>query len=239
MSTKTLCSLLFSMFFVGAVQTISAQETTTNGNSTQSNEGTIDDLIVKSMRLPALQEIGGSPFMSPDYKTGKVIIDNDLVVSDVPVKFNIFSNAIMVQKDGNEMRLESFKLVTYDDVLDPANIKHFEFGQGFPEVDNHTDKSIYQILSKGANAQLLKYLTQKVEDVNTLGDYNRREIVTTEQLYLYVPGSGIKKIKSGKKDIKDALPALSAKIEEIATSKNLKLKSESEIVMLVDALNKP
>lgn len=227
------------MFFIGAVQTISAQETATNENSTHSNEGTIDDLIVKSMRLPALQEIGGSPFMSPDYKTGKVIIDNDLVVSDVPVKFNIFSNAIMVQKDGNEMKLESFKLVSYDDKLDLDNIKHYEFGQGFPEVDNHTDKSVYQILSNGPKAQLLKYLTQKVEDVNTLGDYNRREIVTTEQLYLYVPGSGIKKIKSSKKDIKDALPALSVKIDEITASKNLKLKSESEIVMLVDALNKP
>ncbi len=216
-----------------------AQNVSTTENTSQSTEGSIDDLIVKLMRLPALQEIGGSPFLSPEYKTGKVKMDNDQIVTDVPVKFNIYNNAIMVQKDGNDMKLESFKIVSYDDVLDPINIKHYEFGQGYPEIDNHSDKSVYQILTNGPKAQLLKYYTQKVEDVNTLGDYNRREIVTTEQLYIYVPGGGIKKIKSAKKDIKDALPAMSAKIEEFSSSNNLKLKSESEIVLLVEALNRP
>ena len=61
----------------------------------------------------------------------------------------------------------------------------------------------------------------------------------TEQLYLYVPGKDIKRIKASKKDITEALPALSSKIEEIAAKNNLKLKSESEIVTLVEALNKP
>ena len=82
-------------------------------------------------------------------------------------------------------------------------------------------------------------MSQKVEDAATLGDYSRREIVTTEQFYIYVPGGAIKRIKGGKKDFAEALPDLSVKINEFVAANSLKLKSEGELTMLVEALNKP
>ena len=94
----------------------------------------------------------------------------------------------------------------------------------------------------GSKVHLLKFISQKVEDVPTLGDYSRREIVTTEQFYVYVPGGEIKRIKSlksGKQSLQEALPALSSRIDEISTTKKLKLKSENEISLLVEELNKP
>lgn len=202
-------------------------------------ELTIDDLSVKTMRLPALAEVGGSMFLSPDYKPGVVLISNNKKVTDVPVKFNILSNAVMVQKDGMEMRLESFYEVSYDETTNDGGIRHLRFRQGYPEADNHSSTSVYQVISEGPKVHLLKYMTQKVEDAATLGDYSRKELVTTEQLYLYVPGGALKKIKSAKKDLTEVLPALSAKIEEIISTNNLKLKNESEISQLVEALNKP
>lgn len=200
---------------------------------------TIDDLQVKPMRLPALQEVGGSPFMTEDYQTGSVQVADDKIVTNVPVKFNIFSNAVMVQKDGQDMRLESFQVVSYDITGNDGAIKHIMFKQGYPEIDNHTDKSVYQVLSMGSNVHLVKFLSQKVEDAATLGDYSRREIVTTQQLYIYTPGGEIKRIKASKQSVVDALPALSAKIEEVVTANKLNLKSESDIAELVEALNKP
>lgn len=200
---------------------------------------TIDDLQLKPMRLPALQEVGGSPFMTEDYQTGSVQVADDKIVTNVPVKFNIFSNAVMVQKDGQDMRLESFQVVSYDITGNDGAIKHIMFKQGYPEIDNHTDKSVYQVLSMGSNVHLVKFLSQKVEDAATLGDYSRREIVTTQQLYIYTPGGEIKRIKASKQSVVDALPALSAKIEEVVTANKLNLKSESDIAELVEALNKP
>jgi hypothetical protein len=200
---------------------------------------TIDDLQVKPIRLPALQEVGGSPFMTEDYQTGSVQVADDKIVTNVPVKFNIFSNAVMVQKDGQDMRLESFQVVSYDITGNDGAIKHVMFKQGYPEIDNHTDKSVYQVLSMGSNVHLVKFLSQKVEDAATLGDYSRREIVTTQQLYIYTPGGEIKRIKASKQSVVDALPALSAKIEEVVTANKLNLKSESDIAELVEALNKP
>ena len=202
-------------------------------------EVSIDDLKVSPIRIPALQEVNGSPFFSTDYKMGTIHLKNNQYVPDMPVKFNILNNAIMVQMDGQELKLESFENVAYDEKDENGSVRHFVFGMGYPEIDKHNDRSVYQVLSSGPKVHLLKYISQKVEDASTLGDYSRKELVKTEQLYLYVPGKDIKRIKASKKDIAEAIPELASKIEEIATSNNLKLKSESEIVTLVEALNKP
>ncbi len=226
--------LLSSLFFSLLVSGVVAQ-----ADADSNQPGTMDELQIRPMRLPSLQEVGGTPFMTPDYKLASVQISDVKTVTAVPVKFNIFNNAVMVQKDGQEMRLESFKQVSYDVTENNGTVKHFIFKTGYPEVDNNTDKTIYQVLSVGPKVHLLKFISQKVEDINTLGDYSRREIVTTEQLYIYIPGGEIKRIKPGKKEIVAALPALSGRIDEIASANNLKLKSESDITLLVEQLNKP
>lgn len=210
------------------------------GQASPETEATIDDLKVSPMRIPALQEVTGSPFLTADYMNATVHLKDNKYVADILVKFNIYNNFIMVKMDdGQELKLDNFKSVTWDEKNDDGTVKHYEFAMGYPEIDKHSDRAVYQVLSAGPNAHLLKYISQKVEDANTLGDYSRRELVRTEQLYLYIPGKEIKKIKASKKDITEALPALAGKIEEIAASNNLKLKNESEIVTLVEELNKP
>jgi hypothetical protein len=230
----------FTRLFVSALFFFSLHVANAQGSAEDNNEqqGTIDDIPAKPIRLPALQDINGSPFLTPDYVLGSVQLTNDKVVTSVPIKFNIFSNAVMIQKDGSDLMLESFHMVSYDQQENNGNIKHFHFKPGYPEIDNHTDKSIYQVLAFGSKVHLIKFLSQKVEDVNSLGEYSRRDIVTTEQLYLYLPGGEIKKIKIGKQSFLDAAPSLAPKIEEITTAKKLKLKSESDMIALVEELNK-
>ena len=225
-------SLFFSFTGAGGFA-----QTNTDANNNQ--PASIDELVVKPMRLPALQEVGGSPFLTADYQAGSVQIEENKIVTNVPVKFNIFSNAIMVQKNGQDLKLEFFQSVTYDITGNDGTIKHIMFRQDYPEIDNHTNESVYQVLSMGAQVHLLKFLSQKVEDAATLGDYSRREIVTTQQLYIYTPGGGIKRIKASKQSITEALPALSAKIDEVVTANKLNLKSEADIAELVEALNNP
>lgn len=203
-----------------------------------STEVTMGELRLTPMRLPSLQDVGGSPFLHSEYKTGTVQFNGDRIVTNVPVKFNIFSNVIMVQRDGDELKLESFDLVSYDEPGNDGAVKHYTFKQGYPEVDNRPSSAVYQVLSFGPKLHLLKYISQKVEDASTLGDYSRREIVTSQQLYLFVPGGEIKKIKAGKQAITDALPSMSAKIDEIVKSGNLNTKNENDLAALVDALNK-
>jgi len=224
-----LCSLFFS------ISVINAFAQTTDANQPAS----ISDLVLKPIKLPALQEVGGSPYKTTDYQTAPVEIANHQLLTNIPVKFNIFSNAIMVQKDGQEMKLDFFQSVTYDMTGNDGAVKHIVFKQGYPEIDNHSEESVYPVLSMGSKVHLLKFLTQKVEDAATLGDYSRREIVTTQQLYIYTPGGAIKKIKASKQSVAEALPALSAKIDEVVAANKLNLKSEADIAELIEALNKP
>ena len=220
------------VLFTGA--SVHAQQT---GDSSQNIEqGKIDDLPAKPFRLPALAEINGSPFLSPEYRQGSVELGQGRIVNNVPVKFNVMNNAMMVMKNGEELKLEFFELVSYDESANDGSSKHFIFKAGYPEIDGHNDNTIYQVLSMGPKVHLLKFISQKVEDANTLGDYSRREIITTEQLYIYVPGSGIKKIKKDKQSLVDALPAFSSKITELAGAK--KLKSEADISSIIEQLNK-
>jgi hypothetical protein len=230
--------MLTGLFFFCSTSFVAVAQN--NGGATDSlQEATIDDLVAKPFRLPALAEVNGSPFLTADYKSGLIQIGAGKKISDVPVKFNIFNNAVMIQRDGQDLKLESFDLVSYDEPGNDGLLKHVQFKQGLPEVDNHTPNSVYLVVANGAKVQLLKYLSQKVEDAATLGDYSRRELVITEQLYVYTPGGSIKRIKAGKKDLAEALPAYAAKIDEIVASNNLKLKTESEIAQLVEALNRP
>lgn len=230
-SVRVLAIIAPVLFSTG---TLSAQNT----HETPATAG-LEELVVKPLRLPALQEVGGSPFLTAEYQEGAVVLDEHKTVAKVPVKFNIFSNAIMVQKDGQDMKLESFREVYYDEPGANGTVKHMVFRQGYPEIDNHTEKSVYQVLAGGPSVQLLKFMSQKVEEASTLGDYSRRELVTTQQLYIYTPAGGIKKIKNSKQSLTDALPAFSAKIEELSGGGKLNLKTESGISELVQGLNKP
>ncbi|MBL7709192.1 MAG: hypothetical protein JNJ86_08965 [Chitinophagaceae bacterium] len=230
----TIATIVVFFFSVSAVKS-----QTTDSAAVKVEQGTIDELPAKPFRLPALAEINGSPFLTADYQQGAVELGQGKVVTGVPVKFNIFNNAVMVLKNGEELKLEFFELVSYDQADNSGNIKHVMFKAGYPEVDGHDDNSVYQVLSLGPKVHLLKFMSQKVEDAATLGDYSRKEIITTAQLYIYTPGGKIKKIKNSKQALQDALPELAAKIDEVATAKKLKLKSESEISVLVEELNKP
>lgn len=229
-----LLSVVLSFFTVA----VFAQNGTTPDQTSTSNEVTIAELQLRPMRLPALAEIGGSPFLHPDFINGTVQIEGGKIVTNVPIKFNIFSNMIMVKRDDNDLKLESFDLVSYDNTNADGTVKHYMFKQGYPEIESRPTTAVYQVLSYGPKLHLIKFLSQKVEDVQTLGDYSRRELATSQQLYVYVPGGEIKKIKAGKQAIVDALPAMSAKIDEIIKAESLNLKNESDLTTLVDALNK-
>ncbi len=235
---KISLTIFFLCFLVyGSIGQVNTNTTPDQADTNQ--EAAMSDLQLKPIRLPALQEVGGSPFLSNEYKLGTIQVSNEKTVSHVPVKFNIFSNAVMVQRDGEELKLESFELVTYDEPGKDGSMKHIHFKQGYPEIDNHTGNSVYQVLAFGPKVHLLKFLSQKVEDAPTLGDYSRREIVTSQQLYIYIPGGEIKKVKAGKQSVVDAIPGMSEKIEAAIKTGDLNLKNESDIIALVNALNKP
>lgn len=220
---------LFSKFLLTIATAFSV--TTTNAQTTE-------DVPVRPVRVPALEDINGSPFLTPEYIPAEVQVTKDIKVNDVPVKFNIYNNVVMVKKNNEEMAINGFELVMFTTTDNSGTKMTVRLKAGYPSVDIHTEKSIYQVLSIGEKVHVIKYLSQKVQDANTLGDYSRKELVTTEQLYLYIPGGNIIQVKKGKQAFIDALPAMTDKIEEICTANKLKFKKEADMITLADELNK-
>ena len=102
------------LFLTGLSLFITGTGVFAQGASDTSNEPTgINDLLIQPFRLPSLAEVGGSPFMTADYQMATVEISDKRLVKNIPVKFNIFNNAMMVQKDGQDMKLELFETVSY------------------------------------------------------------------------------------------------------------------------------
>lgn len=204
--------------------------------------GSLDELPLKPFRMPSLSDVGGTPFLTEEFVSGSVELGQGRVVNNVQLKFNAFNNNFLVLKDGQQLKLDFFELVNYTQLDNRGILKQYVFKAGYPAVDNQGENTIYQVLSMGKKAHFLKYISQKVEEVPTLGDYSRREIITHEHYYVYVPGGSmtlIKSMKSSKQYLKEALPDLASRIEEIASEKNLKLKSESDLSILIESLNTP
>ena len=72
-----------------------------------------------------------------------------------------------------------------------------------------------------------------------MGEYNKKEFVTIEHLYIYKEGGEIKKVKADKKAIVEAFPELSERVEALVSEKKLKLKKDTDVALLIEELNKP
>lgn len=230
-----LCSIT-----LGTVLSTYAQGDVTNApdHTTGSVQLNINDLPLRSVRYPNLSEVGGSIFLTRDFNKANIVLKDGGIVKNIPVKFNLYNNAVIVIRDGSEMKVEPFKEVSYTEYNAAGEPKQFVFRQGYPDVDNFTDNTIYQVLASGPKVQLLRFYNQKVEDAPTLGDYSRRELVTNKMLFLYVAGEGIKKVSLGKKAVSGIFPSLATASEEIVKTEKLNLKNESDLIQLVEALNK-
>jgi hypothetical protein len=112
----------------------------------------------------------------------------------------------MVRKDGSEQKIDPFEEITYLVYSNTGEANAFVFRQGYPDIENHSASSVYQVVADGAKVQVLKYLSQKVEDAPTLGDYSRRELVKSQQLYIYTPEARLKKLVWVKKHFHHFLP---------------------------------
>lgn len=189
------------------------------------------------LRLPNLENVDGSPFFDTEYRSATIRVKSGFDTAGVMVKYNVYGNEIVFLQDDIELVLDSMDMVSYFKI-ENGNRVQVVLKTGFPNIDGLNGNTIYRVLASGPKVQLLKHYSRKLEDVKTMGEYNRKEFVTKEQLYIYSPVTGMKKVKD-KKALQDALPEFAQQIEAIAVEKNLKFKKDTDFAMIIEELNKP
>jgi hypothetical protein len=189
------------------------------------------------LKLPEFENVNGSPFLHPEYNTAYVRVNSGYAEQGVSVKFNVYGNEIIFQSKGNEMALDSVNYVAYTTIGKNNQLVVIKLKTGFPPIGTNTRQTIYQLLDSGTNIQLLKYYYQKVQETKSMGTAPVRDFVTYEDLYINTP-SGIKKIKGDLSSVKEAMPEYAVQIDKIVNEMKLKLKKESDLILLINELNK-
>lgn len=190
------------------------------------------------LRLPNMENVDGSPYFDNQYHSARIKTKSGFDTTGVAIKFNVYGNEIIFLNKGVELALDSVELVSYAD-FENGQITEFIFQSGFPAFEGQNSNTIYRVLAAGPKVQLLKHYTKRLEDVKSMGEYNKKEFVLKEQLYIYSPTTGIKKVKADKKALQEAFPEFAEKMELVVTEKKLKLKKESDLALLIEELNKP
>jgi hypothetical protein len=190
------------------------------------------------LRLPNMENVEGTPYLDNQFHSARIRTKSGFDTTGVQVKFNAYGNEMIFLENGIELALDSVDMVTYSDV-ENGKVTEFTFKAGYPKIDNHNSNTIYRVMATGPKYQLLKYYSKKLEDVKSMGEYNKKEFVTVEYLYIYKEGGEIKKVKADKKAIQEAFPELSDRVEAVVAEKKLKLKKDTDIAVLIEELNKP
>jgi hypothetical protein len=188
-------------------------------------------------KLPAFENINGSPFLHPEYNLAQVRVKSGFSTNAVMVKFNIYGNEIIFRQNGNEMALDSVDYISYVTIGKNGAAENIRLKTGYPSIGTYTQNTIYQILDSGSKVQLLKYYYQTVGEVKTMGSAPTKEFITFQDLYVYSSSGEMKKIKPDLKSLQEAMPAYSEQIEKIVTEKKLKLKKEADLIQLFTELN--
>ncbi len=189
------------------------------------------------LKLPAFENVSGSPFLHPEYNLAYVRVKSGFASNGVMTKFNIYGNEVIFSQNGNELALDSLDYVVYTAVNKNGTVETIKLKSGFPPIGSNTAQTIYQLLDSGSRVQLLKYHYQKIGEVKSMGSAPAKEFVSYHELYVNTPSGGIKRIKADINSLKEALPEFADQIEKIVNEKKLKLKKEADLIQLIHELN--
>ena len=181
----------------------------------------------------------GSPYLSETYKAGFVQLRNGYSQNDVPLRFNVFSNEMEFKLKETELVLDSMELAMYLDTPgDSSSIRMFR--TGYPAINENSETTIYEVLVMGPRSHLIKRITQKIEDIKTIGYADTKVLNTYTSLYIYNPENNtISKLRDKKieEQLTVSLPGLAPVMDKILKQKKLNLKKEIELAELLTDFN--
>jgi hypothetical protein len=189
---------------------------------------------------PEATNVEGSPLLNTEWGTGTVYFKDGAIAKGVELKFNLEKNELYFNRDG--------ALFLFNDPITSFRMnfsyvgKQYDvlFRSGYPATEKLGASTFYQVLEDGAKFQLLNYRFSYLADSYRYGGTAKKAFIEGEELYVYdVAFSKLIKIKRGEQGILDAMPSeLSSKILSIAKSKRSKLKSNQDLIALIEELNK-
>lgn len=186
------------------------------------------------------EDIEGSQYLSESWLLGTVIFKNGVKVDKVVINFDLYGNKPQF-KEGNEVQdfSDPVKEIVFAGQVNGQQ-KFFQFRNGYPGVDNLSEKFFYQVLADGPSMHVLKYLEKVVgEEMVSIGTV-KKSFKSQEGLYLFNPlNNKIIKLPKNKKELQEQAPAFSDKLAAyLGANKGFNPKREGDLIEMAITLNK-
>jgi len=183
-------------------------------------------------------KVEGSAFLHDAWNTGYVKLDNDRVAQNQQLRYNVYSNEIYFLKDSQALVLTTpVKEFGYSFTTPIGLQKMIFFRNGYKRIDKNTEATFYEVLVDKP-LTLLKQHSKKLLEVTSATGVRSYRVEDTETYYVYDEKKKfLYKIKRDLSSVSDALPQRTEKINQVATEKNLKFKTDEELIVLFEALN--
>ena len=179
-------------------------------------------------------EVSGSPFLKPYFSPAFVAFTNGRRYRMVPVKFDILHNQIDIQKSETLLYLIGVDSISYpDSVYQDVILK-----TGYPSVNKHDTKSIYQIVAQNDKIQFLKYYSCHSTTTKSLGFPDKISFDVDNQYYLFNKATKtLKEVKLNKKSLPSAMEEMGYSKAEMDKKMNIDFKDEKAVAELIGNSN--
>lgn len=196
----------------------------------------------QTMQLGASWEVNngikGSPFYGEDWNKGYVLLGDNHIAKNIPLRFNIYTNEIYFLLDSTVLVVSPNIPVAEFGINDKSDSNKITiFRCGYPAINNNIQKTFYNVVVNNKITLLRHYDKRIMEAANSTGAFERK-FIDSESWYIYDSSKNkMVQIKKNKNSLLAALPEYSDKIQTIVQEKNLKLKNEKDWSRLLNELS--
>jgi len=180
-----------------------------------------------------IKDIQGSPYLDSQYKVGTVLTTDDVLYTDIPLRYNCFDGVMEFEKDK-----ESY------DLKPESKMKRIQFGgQIFAyknyEADKGTSKTYFEILFEGKATLCVRY-SVKFYEAEALQGFSDPKPARFDDFsktyYISVDNSPAKKFSNSKKLI-EIFSGKQKEVESFISKQKLSVNKVEDLKKIVTFYN--
>jgi len=201
-----------------------------------SNVQGLDNVVVRTKKY---EDIKGTAYLYPMWNAGTLTDKSGKVYSNLLLKYDTYKDQVEMNQDGQVFEISTvlYPKFTLSFVQPTTNnvIKHV-FSAAYA-VDGFPKMSYFELLFEGRLTLIKKYKTSFVEEnVSGYGTGGVQKSFQSKTIYFVVEDGVTKEIKSNKKSVLEVFPEQSSVIETFLKEKKMKIKSETDLVQIIQFL---
>lgn len=179
-------------------------------------------------------EVEGTPYLNEAFVPGEVVINDSIIYSEIPMRYNIYNDRIEFQN--NERQILEVDIT--------EQFWRFSFGphefMTVDYVDRGTERrGILELLVNGHIQLYKQYLVHFKNATKEIGyqEAQPNRFIRQEDEYLIAIKQGKPETFRNSKELMEKLTLINPDIEQYKKSQKLKLRSENDLIMLIQYCN--